>query len=218
MPLPDHAIKLHGGCNCRAIRYRIDIPELIKRPTHPFSEGDVRFPLVAADHCNDCRKATGSIIPHWICVPASMLSVSLASAAPRTSNDTSSPSPHDVFLPSMTALREDSPESKDSSLRWYNSSPYRTRTFCGNCGTNLTYAIFPMVEGYPDIFDVVLGTLDRECLQDDYVKPERHLWWDCGLEWVKELTSGGPKIPRHPKSRPNEFAVWGKSDASGNGQ
>ncbi|KAL8777190.1 MAG: hypothetical protein Q9213_007970 [Squamulea squamosa] len=203
MPLPDHKLTLHGGCNCRAIRYRIEIPELSKRPTHPFpAETPIHFPLVAADHCNDCRKATGAIIPTWICVPASMLSVRFQSP----SNAAQISREGDTFHPSMTALRNNSSESKGSTLRCYASSPRRTRTFCGNCGTNLTYSIFPMLEGYPDIFDVLLGTVDREGLQSEHLRPERHLWWDYGIEWVQELTSGnGWVMPRHPKGRPDEF-------------
>ena len=62
-----------------------------------------------------------------------------------------------------------------------------------------------MIEGFPDIFDVVLGTFDREDLQKDWLKPDRQLWWDYGIEWVQKMTSGGLSIPRHPTSKPNEF-------------
>ncbi|KAL8662035.1 MAG: hypothetical protein Q9202_005089 [Teloschistes flavicans] len=206
MPLPDHELKLHGGCNCGAIRYRIEIPEISKRPTHPFpAETPIHLPLIATDHCNDCRKATGSVIPTWICVPASMLFVRFEPAPSHTTTGKGAQSSGNFFHPSMTALRQDSPESKGSTLRCYISSPQRTRTFCGNCGTNLTYSIFPMLEGYPDMFDVLLGTVDRESLQTEDLRPERHLWWSCGIDWVQELTSGGQRIPRHPKGRLNEF-------------
>lgn len=202
MPLPDHAINLSGGCNCGAIRYRINIPEYAQRPPHPDSTGEIRFPLVAMDHCNNCRKATGAIIPTWMCVPANMLSISFHPAPSAGSKITNHD--HETYYPSMTALRENSPESANSTLRFYESSLRRTRTFCGHCGTNLTYAIFPMVEGYPDIFDVVLGTIDRGDLEKDWMRPERQLWWDCGIKWVQELASGGIEIPCHPKSKPSE--------------
>ena len=71
--LPDHTLVLHGGCNCRAILYKVQVPVRPERPLSPFADGQVPFPLVATDHCNDCRRATGSILPIWICVPPSLM-------------------------------------------------------------------------------------------------------------------------------------------------
>ncbi len=162
MPVPDHELTLNGGCNCGSIRYRVDVPELAKRPYHPAKQ-DIQFPMIATDHCNDCRKATGSVISMWLCVPATMLSVRLRPAPTdtiKTTQDCGS------YHPSMTALRENSAESLGSTLRWYVSSPQRTRTFCGHCGTNVTYAIFPLPEGDQQMFEVVLGTLDREDISE----------------------------------------------------
>lgn len=93
-----------------------------------------------------------------------------------------------------------------STLRRFGSSPKRTRTFCGNCGTNLTYAIFPMVEGFPDIFDTLLGTVDRGDLERDWLAPERHCWWSKGVPWVQALARGGLQIPKHPTFKVSEFA------------
>ncbi len=202
MPLSSNAVTLHGGCNCRAIRYRIEVPPLSSRPINPFSDdSQVTFPMIATDHCNDCRRATGSILPTWICVPAEMISVSLRrappSAAPKVeSND-------GPWRPAMEVLRAGSRAAEGSTLSFYGSSPQRTRTFCGHCGTNLTYAIFPMVQGLPDLFDTVLGTLDRGDLES--ASPERHCWWERGIPWVQAMTSGGPEIPRHPTFKVNEF-------------
>lgn len=202
MRLPDHSFTLHGGCNCGSIRYRITVPELCLRPTHPRSkDGDIHFPLIAADHCNDCRDATGSILPAWICAPADMLSVSFrpAPSPPSFKHDRNNTNTVEaaIYHPAMTALRQNSPESRGSTLRWYVSSPNRTRTFCGHCGTNLTYAILPMVEGYPDIYDVVLGTLDRGDFEKGWVQPERCVWWGRGVGWVQGMMSQGLGGPRH---------------------
>ena len=149
--------------------------------------------MVATDHCNDCRRATGSILPTWMCVPVALMSISLRSAhdiATETENN-------GPWIPSMEALRP-GPANSSSHLEFYVSSPSRTRTFCGNCGTNLTYSINPMIEGFPDIFDVVLGTFDKEYLKQDWMAPDRHCWWSCGTKWIKKLSGGGVERPRHP--------------------
>jgi hypothetical protein len=40
--------------------------------------------------------------------------------------------------------------------------------------------------------------VDRECLDGDSLKPERILWWEYGVEWVKELSvKGVGDLPRH---------------------
>lgn len=54
-----------------------------------------------------------------------------------------------------------------------------------------------MLDGYPDIFDVLLGTLDRADFEKVGIEPERHVWWGCGVEWVKGLVRKGSGAPRH---------------------
>ena len=211
--LPDHPLVLHGGCNCGAIRYRIQVPARAERPLNPSSDGQVSFPMIATDHCNDCRRATGSILPTWICVPSSMLSCQLqpiSSATTTTNNknnndpsetapNTSNPSPWTPAIELFTP----GPNKDNYHLKFYHSSPPITRTFCGRCGTNLTYFLS---RGLPDeIFDVVLGTLDREDLEREWMAPDRHCWWDCGIKWVQELSNGGRVLPAHPRSRVDEF-------------
>ncbi|KAL7954528.1 hypothetical protein V8C34DRAFT_294143 [Trichoderma compactum] len=34
MPLPHEPITIHGGCNCGAVRYRINVPSFEQRPLH----------------------------------------------------------------------------------------------------------------------------------------------------------------------------------------
>ena len=115
--------------------------------------------MVATDHCNDCRIATGSILP-WICVLAETMTVSLRPAPPLNPSSPKAESNDGPWLPAMKVLKTGALAADGSTLRHFGSSPMRARTFCGYCGTNLTYAIFPMVEGFPDIFDTVLGTVD----------------------------------------------------------
>lgn len=63
-----------------------------------------------------------------------------------------------------------------------------------------------MVEGFPDIFDTVLGTVDREDLERECMKPERQCWWSMGVPWVQDLgmPNGGLDGPRHPTFRVDE--------------
>jgi hypothetical protein len=52
--------------------------------------------------------------------------------------------------------------------------------------------------------DIVLGSLDSESLERQGVRPDRHFYWDSGINWVKRLVAEGDssldteKLPRHP--------------------
>ncbi|MCJ1391751.1 hypothetical protein MMC18_004616 [Xylographa bjoerkii] len=208
MPLPDHPLVLHGGCNCRAIRYRITVPAQPARPLNPFSDGELTFPMIMTDHCNDCRRATGAILPVWICVPSDMMTCQLEPVSASNSEAAGAASQTESWIPA-TELFRPGPQSDKYWLKFYKSSSCATRSFCGRCGTNLTYAIWPSMgegEGWPDIFDVVLGTLEREDLEKEYMAPDRHCWVECEIGWVRELTSGGRELPRHPTYKVNEMA------------
>ena len=214
MPLPDSPLVVNGDCNCGAIRYKIQIPELQSRPLHPSSDdssGPLQPPMVAIDHCNDCRRATGAFLPLWILTPISMVTASLVlrstgsldpDASKRKAGATEQ---RGAWLPAKTVF-EPGPTSADSFLTFYESSEGRRRTFCGRCGTSLAYAIFPMLEGWPDMLDIVLGTIDRQDLENDGLAPERHLWWECGIPWVQRLSDGGAEaLPKYPIYKINEF-------------
>lgn len=202
--LPDHPLVLHGGCNCRAIRYKVQVPARPERPLNPFSDGQVPFPMVATDHCNDCRRATGSILPTWICVPTSMMSCQLQPVSP-TDHEAAVPPDSSPWIPAVELFKP-GPNEDSYHLKFYQSSSAITRTFCGRCGTNLTYFIgHGMGEGFPEIFDVILGTLDREDLEQEWMAPDRHCWWSCGIKWVQELSNGGKVLPVHPSFKVNEI-------------
>ncbi|CAF9943579.1 MAG: hypothetical protein ALECFALPRED_000713 [Alectoria fallacina] len=213
--LPDHPLVLHGGCNCRAIRYKVQVPARSQRPLNPFSDGQVPFPMVTTDHCNDCRRATGSILPTWICVPTSMMTcqlqpVSSSSSSSSTNQDArrgddAAAPPSSPWVPAVELFKP-GPDKDKYHVQFYQSSADITRTFCGRCGTNLTYFMtHGMGEGYPEIFDTILGTLDREDLEKDWMAPDRHCWWSCGIEWVQQLSNGGTVLPVHPTFKVNEF-------------
>jgi len=95
----------------------------------------------------------------------------------------------------------------DSPVANYASSPGVTRTFCGRCGTNLAYFYAGKGETEaPPMIDIVLGSLDTESLEMDGIRPDRHLYWESGINWVKDLLAEGDKslsateekLPRHP--------------------
>ena len=55
-----------------------------------------------------------------------------------------------------------------------------------------------MPDGWPDRLDFCLGSVDREGLEGEALRPERILWWEYGVEWVKELSVRGVgEVPRH---------------------
>lgn len=98
-----------------------------------------------------------------------------------------------------TEIFNPSPASEKTLLTFYESSEGRRRSFCGRCGTNLAYAMFPTPEGWPEMLDVVLGTVDREYLDGHHLEPERQLWWDCGIDWIRSLTTEGVgHLAKHP--------------------
>jgi hypothetical protein len=208
MPLPDNALSVEGGCNCGAVRYRLDIPMLAERPLHPLApkETPVPMPFLVLDHCNDCRRATGSLLPAWICVPIDMAFASLT----RTSSATLAPKAaarggqaeerrgpwtpaSDIFDPT--------PADTDHFLKSYESSNERWRWFCARCGTNVAYtAIMPA--GFPNMVDITIGSVDRRHLEGNALVPERHLWWDYGIGWIRCLaTKGYGALPIHPDYR-----------------
>lgn len=53
------------------------------------------------------------------------------------------------------------------------------------------------------MFDVALGTVDREYLE--HLAPDRHLWWDRAVPWIKDyLDKGdGGRIERHVEAQMN---------------
>jgi hypothetical protein len=56
-----------------------------------------------------------------------------------------------------------------------------------------------MLEGWPDMLDIVLGTVDRGDLEGEALRPERQLWWDYGVGCSKEMaTHGVGSLPKHP--------------------
>jgi len=69
----------------------------------------------------------------------------------------------------------------------YRSSPGVTRTFCGGCGTSLTY----LHEGDPDTVDVTTTSLD----QPEEFPPTHHIWMEDKVGW-ESVDDGLPQFQR----------------------
>ncbi|KAJ8062863.1 hypothetical protein OCU04_008117 [Sclerotinia nivalis] len=106
----------------------------------------------------------------------------------------SSPTTQEIWHP-VTKLFYPNPESEPYHLKLFKSSDRSTRSFCG---TNLTYSINPKPsDAWPDLFDVVLGTIRRDDLEGEWMIPDRHCWVSKGIPWVGRLTNGIKEMPRH---------------------
>ena len=71
----------------------------------------------------------------------------------------------------------------------YRSSPPVVRTFCGACGTPLTY----QHTSFPDEVDVTVASLDDPAS----FAPADHTWTSEKIPWL----ALGDALPRHPRSR-----------------
>lgn len=151
--------------------------------------------MVAIDHCNDCRRATGAILPMGLVTEISTVSMTCAARGdPESRKEWTA---DELFNFETVA-------EKNVFLTFYKSSEKRTRWFCGRCGTNLAYTIdlgvVPPEWGWPKMLDLWLGTVDREDLDDgDKMVPERQLWCDMGVGWIRRFARNG--IPEHPTSK-----------------
>lgn len=170
MPLPSHPVNLTGGCSCGAIRYRIAVPESSSRPPVPFFPDDADpMPYPMSCHCNDCRRATGSLLPvTFLACPAHVVTVSVLEESPDDEGNRQQQQQHggrfvDVlaegydqdatdakrppYLPALDVLRAAGTSTQDNGkkktwLRFYHSkscTPTASRTFCGRCGTNVAF-------------------------------------------------------------------------------
>jgi len=220
MSVPSHPFEIRGGCNCRSVRYKLTVPTFSERPLNIYCDNEhvsdeKRFPMVVLDHCNDCRRATGALIPAWICGPTAFIS---ASCIPRTQKalknrkevgDNESEGDDDrVWYPAEDILHPDSEMSKDSWLQWYASSEVTRRAFCGRCGTNLFYTnLVSYKKHWPKMIDIALGSVDHNDLEKEELRPDRQLWCNFGIDWVKELVRDGKAcdgMPMHPLWKMNE--------------
>lgn len=65
--------------------------------------------------------------------------------------------------------------------RFYRSSPGATRSFCGDCGTPLTWEGKSSFEGRGDIIEFYISTFDDA----EVFRPENHSWLDDKISWFE---------------------------------
>jgi hypothetical protein len=187
------------------------VPAISKRPLNPYHEpgadiGDLRLPMVAIDHCNDCRRATGSVIPMWIAAHLPTVTVSC-----RSRSASSADGDGQTWRPAAEVFDHNNSANEDLFLTFYRSSEGRTRSFCGLCGTNLAYKVDTAVtqeKGWPEMLDLVLGTVDREDLEKEWFVPERQLLCGYGIAWVRKFArKGAGEVPEHLSWKINEVDI-----------
>ncbi|PGH03028.1 hypothetical protein GX51_04346 [Blastomyces parvus] len=205
--LPSEPFSLHGGCHCTAIRYTISFPKFDERPVlnpnHPPEQPDVKAPLICFDHCSDCRTASGVPVQIWNICPQKFITFSLLRRRDDASGSSGPVSDSKNARIDMTGdqLVHPSDTAKQTYLTYYASSKSVWRTFCSRCGTNMSFVAFEEV-GSETLMDLGVGTLDQESLQLVGM-PQRHIWWDSGVDWVKRLTAEGDAgssrdaLPKH---------------------
>ncbi len=233
-------LTLHGGCLCSAIRYTISIPSATARPlvpagalptptagrrcADPARSVPTTLPLIDIDHCNDCRRACGGLVQCWLICPQEWVQFRLQ---PRRADGDDDATPSGIggfgnddaaaVTRSCGEVADPTPALRSSSyLASFASSAEVRRVFCGRCGTGVTYTF--VGERGPawtlgPIVDIAMGTLDRESLEADGVRPDRHGWWDSGVTWIRQLlTSGDVRdgwqggLIRHPTGRVTQAA------------
>ena len=186
---------------CRAIRYKIDIPPVSQRPLRPGSEKPTPLPYTIFCHCDDCRRATASLVLSGFFVPKDMVSVSLQSRSsppPSKVSKALDPVYDDAIRSWVPASEVFAPvaATADSFLALYKSSEMVYRYFCARCGTNVCITRYPMREHWPQMLDVLLGSIDRGDLKNELLVPDKHVFWESGVPWFTKLLDEGSDIPK----------------------
>ncbi|KFY45971.1 hypothetical protein V494_00671 [Pseudogymnoascus sp. VKM F-4513 (FW-928)] len=198
--LPATPFTLTGGCFCNAVKYTVNVPELAERPTipnppkfplGPQTEDAKHLPIISIDHCNSCRRVAGSIIQPWFICLQKWTTFSLL---PRSATGADAGAEVRI-IPAATvdALRTTKEILEKTYLSYFSSSKDVHRTFCGKCGTGLTYHYtgdddeLSQDDKWGPYFDVALGTLDKESTEIQGVRPTRHGHCDDAIGWVKEM-------------------------------
>ncbi|KUJ16963.1 uncharacterized protein LY89DRAFT_684953 [Mollisia scopiformis] len=197
--LPTAAFKLHGGCFCNAITYTISVPDLTSRPLNPSkpskplgprNEVNARLPCIALDHCTTCRRIPGSILQVWFICPQSWAEFSLQ---PRSHDTATTP----IKISTSEFLLPDKDVQERTWVTGFQSSEFAHRTFCGRCGTHLSFFYTGLDQklaeeaNWGPYFDLVLGSLNKESLEVEGLWPDRQVWVGSGIEWVKQLVAEG---------------------------
>ncbi|OBT66121.1 hypothetical protein VE03_05129 [Pseudogymnoascus sp. 23342-1-I1] len=196
--LPTTPFTLSGGCFCNAVKYTISVPDLESRPRIPNPpklplgpQSDVfrHLPIISIDHCNSCRRIAGTVIQSWFICLQRWTTFSLLSRSSTGADDEARITP----TTTVEVLRPGKEILEKTYLSYFSSSKDVHRTFCGRCGTGLTYHYsgendeLAAEDKWGPYFDIALGTLDEESTKLEGVRPTRHGHCDDGIGWVKEM-------------------------------
>lgn len=164
--------------------------------SHLPEEDKIRFPMSLVCHCNDCRSSSGALVNYAFACLNEYVSFKFETREGNQLQQDWMPAAN-IFPPMSLE------ERKETWLQFYKSSEKITRSFCGRCGTNLTYCYWPMPSPWPRFLDIWAGTIDKEDLEregDDgaWLKPVRHCWIDVEVPWIGKLAcEGSGGIPKH---------------------
>ena len=213
---PTDKVILNGGCYCSAVRYQINIPPYQGRPFPSTKEedtdsGQTRFPFITFDHCNDCRKATGTIVPSWIMCPQSWVKWSVPMSKSEFPVPKGCLEGADVNAGERVEMTTEDyikrPSALDGFVTAFNSSPETWRTFCTRCGSNLSYVCLKdMGKDRVSQIDINCGSLDRDSLEMPGVRPNAHFYCRYGIDWVQKVlwegdsTVRGKALPKYPET------------------
>lgn len=117
------------------------------------------------------------------------------------------------WVAASEALDFQNPALQTQHLSVYKSTPKRSRWFCSRCGTMFAYTVDPGVAppDRPAMVDICLGTIDREDLEMDSMHPERMMWCEKGVPWIRKWATGGAGgIPEHPLTKVDILVKEGK--------
>lgn len=122
------------------------------------------------------------------------------------------------YLPALDVLRaiDDGGRSSDSNstwLRFFHSldcGANMSRSFCGRCGTQVCFhfRLKPeycyngeLPDGWSDLFDLFLGTVDREFLDKDWFLPNSEVNFMHGTLFSRTVSATAKHLKSLPKSQ-----------------
>lgn len=163
MPFPSQPFQINGGCNCGAIRYKVDVSGAADRPIRqPVLKHEKVLPYTSICLCKDCRKASGSTIFHIFFATIESIAMCVAQQSEHAEAQ---------WRQASEVLTQQHDEQ--SCLGIYASSEPCRRYFCKRCGTHLAYRAFDLDElDETAVVDILVGTVDGDLLDKDIWEPE----------------------------------------------
>ena len=181
-----------------------------------------RIPLVTSCHCDSCRATSGNMTTQCIMAADYMVTVSVLPRKaeeeetravagrimePPTSEDEVVESDKDrpPYVPAVDVLRAGVEGSKNTWLHFFHSfmcNEYLSRSFCGRCGSPVSVhyqpskefmgPMFVQPEGWTDVVDLFLGSVDKHILnKEDWLEVRHELNFECAVDWAKKKMLSG---------------------------